>query len=426
MRILIVSYYFPPYMNVGGFRAMSWARRFHDRGHEVIVIHGDGQEAASCDYFNESLDRDVRTIRVHNPMLEQASRIGEAAPKARIVDRFKDSLRPYLPIVDSYMLWSKAAVSAALEETRKGGRFDAVISTSFPLSAHEVARKVKRATGCVWAADFRDFYGQFDSNSLTKASPRTRFLARRFATYGREADLVLTVSEKLKELVDKAMRITGTMVLYNGYFEEHLPSDSPAVPRWRILYTGSYNEREFTVAPLAKALSAWPEDSGEKPEVCFTGSPIPSVRKAFHDIGVEVRFLGALDNREVLRLQAEAAFLLICDPMSGPGALLTKTFEYLAARRPIIGISRAGSDLRTGLFAAAAPGYCLTTDAEEILAFLLTWKDGFAGKNIHEAFYPREFIQKYSREFQADLLVDRLEIALAGRKGTDKWRGSPG
>ncbi|MHB0898431.1 MAG: glycosyltransferase [Spirochaetales bacterium] len=436
MRVLIVSYYFPPYMNVGGFRAMSWARRFFDRGHDVTVICGDGQEAESCSFFYESLDRDLRTLKIHNPLLEAAPASGSCAPEAGLADKLKTMLRPYLPMVDSYVLWSRAAVAAALEETRKEGRFDAVISTSFPLSAHEVARKVKKATGCVWAADFRDFYGQFASNELAD-SPRSRFLARRFRAYGREADVVLTVSKKLKKLVDKALGIDapeqiadttrsahddsgeGAVVLYNGYFAEHLPPIPPAPfapQQWRILYTGSYNDNEFTVEPLAKALSAWPPEAGEKPEICFTGSPIESVEKAFREVGAALRFLGPIDNREALRLQAESAFLLICDSMSGPGALLTKTFEYLAVRRPIIGISRPGSELRGNLFAVEAAGYCLSMDPGEILSFMLRWREAFCGGGIHGAFYADEIISRYSREFQADLLVDRLEALLKSRQ----------
>ncbi len=421
MRILIVSYYFPPYMNVGGFRAMSWARRFFDRGHDVTVICGDGQEAESCSFFYESLDRDLLTLKIHNPLLESVPISGNRAPEAGFLDKLKELLKPWLPMVDSYVLWSRAAISAALEEARRKGSFDVVISTSFPLSAHEVARKVKKATGSVWAADFRDFYGQFASNELAD-SPRSRFLARRFRAYGRETDAVLTVSKKLKKLVDKALG-SDAMVLYNGYFAEHLPPvpPTPSAPRWRILYTGSYNDTEFTVEPLAKALSAWPAEAGEKPEICFTGSPIESVDKAFREVGMAPLFLGPIDNREALRLQAESAFLLICDSMSGPGALLTKTFEYLAARRPIIGISRPGSELRGSLFAEEAAGYCLSMDPGEILSFMLRWREAFGGGGIPGAFYRDDIISQYSREFQADLLVDRLEaLSKSRRKGAEE------
>jgi len=211
----------------------------------------------------------------------------------------------------------------------------------------------------------------------------------------------------------------GAMVLYNGYFAEHLPPipPAPSAPRqWRILYTGSYNANEFTVEPLAKALSAWPAKAGEKPEICFTGSPIESVEKAFREAGAAVRFLGPIDNREALRLQAESAFLLICDSMSGPGALLTKTFEYLAVRRPVIGISRPGSELRTNLFAEGAAGYCLSMDPGEILSFMLSWREAFKNNEIHDTFYADEIISQYSREFQADLLVDRLEALSKSRR----------
>ncbi|MDX9826445.1 MAG: hypothetical protein RBT73_01745 [Spirochaetia bacterium] len=413
MRVLIISYYFPPYMNVGGFRPMSWARRLYDRGHDVTVIHGDGQEADSCAYFFESLDRPIKIIKVHNPMLrepvqENFNGTNKASPKPTIVDTMKESIKSWLPMVDSYFIWVKQAVTAARGEIKDSGNFDAVISTSFPLSTHEVARALKKKFKCKWIADFRDFYGQFESNAIDRNSPRGRFLAKRFASYGKEIDLAVTVSEKLKGLVDQALTIDTTMILYNGYFKEHLPVLANIKPEWRILYTGSYNETEFTVAPLVEALVQWLESGRKKPEVAFTGSPVSSVVKAFESIGMKVKFLGRLDNRTVLEMQARSQFLLLCDAMSGPGALLTKTFEYLAVRRPIIAISRKTSDLRSSLFSKPAPGYCLSMDSVKILEFLGYWES----RNPDDestAFYLPETISQYSREQQADRLVDYLE-----------------
>jgi glycosyltransferase involved in cell wall biosynthesis len=415
MRVLIVSYYFPPYMNVGGFRPMSWARRLYDRGHDVTVIRGDGQEADSCAYFSENLDRPVKVINVHNPMLrepvpEKPGEPNKPSPSPTIMDKLKETIKPWLPMVDSYFIWARQAIAAARDEIEGSGGFDAVISTSFPLSAHEVARAVKKKFNCRWIADFRDFYGQFDSNAVDRDSPRGRFLARRFASYGKEIDLAITVSGKLKPLVDKALDIDTTTILYNGYFEEHLPKRVDVEPEWRILYTGSYNETEFTVSPLVEALRSWPERGRARPGVVFTGSPAPSVVRAFESIGMRVDFLGSVDNRRVLEMQGRSQFLLLCDAMSGPGTLLTKTFEYLAARRPIIAISRQGSDLRSGLFSDPAQGYCLSTEPAEISRFIRYWES----RNPDDedtAFYPREKVKQYSRERQADRLVDYLESA---------------
>ena len=413
MRILIVSYYFPPYMNVGGFRAMSWARRFHDRGHQVTVVCGDGQEADSCAYFTESLDRDIEVLRIHNPMLERAPEVGHKSPEPGFIDLVKDRLRPYLPVLDSYVVWAGAALAAIRDLTRARGEFHTVISTSFPLSAHEVAYRTARAGRTRWIADFRDFYGQFESNALVSGSPRERFLRARFRKYGRRIDLATTVSEPLRSLVSGALgrdAPDGTMLLYNGYFEEHLPESVPAAPRWRILYTGSYNATEFTLEPLVSALRGWPEGAGPVPGVAFTGSPSKPVTDAFGKIGIVPEFLGAVGNREALRLQADSAFLLICDSMTGPGALLTKTFEYLAARRPIICISRPGSDLRTGMFANAKPGYCASMDPGEIRDFMLRWRPGFVcARDLADAFLPPDAVRAYSREYQADRLVDWVE-----------------
>jgi hypothetical protein len=337
MRVLIVSYYFPPYMNVGGFRPMSWARRLYDRGHDVTVIRGDGQEADSCAYFSENLDRPVKVINVHNPMLrepvpEKPGEPNKPSPSPTIMDKLKETIKPWLPMVDSYFIWARQAIAAARDEIESSGGFDAVISTSFPLSAHEVARAVKKKLNCRWIADFRDFYGQFDSNAVDRDSPRGRFLARRFASYGKEIDLAITVSGKLKPLVDKALDIDTTTILYNGYFEEHLPKRVDVEPEWRILYTGSYNETEFTVSPLVEALRSWPERGRARPGVVFTGSPAPSVVRALKHRN-ESRFFGKRRQSPGAGNAGKVAIPLLCDAMSGPGTLLTKDLRVSRGKK---------------------------------------------------------------------------------------------
>lgn len=171
MRVLIVSYYFPPYMNVGGFRPMSWARRLYDRGHDVTVIRGDGQEADSCAYFSENLDRPVKVINVHNPMLrepvpEKPGEPNKPSPSPTIMDKLKETIKPWLPMVDSYFIWARQAIAAARDEIQGSGGFDAVISTSFPLSAHEVARAVKKSS----TADGSPISGIFTDNLIQTRS----------------------------------------------------------------------------------------------------------------------------------------------------------------------------------------------------------------------------------------------------------------
>lgn len=411
MRILIISYYFPPFMNVGGFRAMSWARRFHDAGHEVTVIKGEGREAASCAYFEEELGRELRVLAVRNPLLAEASTTAAPPAKPRF-EALKDVARAMVPTLDGYVAWSRAALAAARAEATERGDFDAVVSTSFPLSAHEAAYRLSRGGRAVWVADFRDFYGQFGSNKVSRRSPRGAFLARRLAAYGRRIDLAVTVSGRLQSLLEPWLGGTESMVLYNGYFIEHLPLPEAVEPDWSILYTGSYNSGEFTLAPLVEALSILRAKGVAAPRLRFSGERNEAVAAPLEAAGFIPEFLGAIDNRRALDLQRRAGFLLLCDAMSGPGALLTKTFEYLAARRPVIAITRPDSDLRETVFNQPADGYVATLKGGEIAEFLLAWRERGTAAGA-EAFYPPEKIEFYSRERQADLLLERITSMVA-------------
>ncbi len=408
MRILIVSYYFPPYMNVGGLRALSWARVFHDAGHDVTVIHGDGQEADSCAYFPQDLGRDVKALSIHNPRMGKAGGNAGAPDRgkkflARLGNRARKALKPWIPMLDLFGTWALAAGATLEAEIAKEGAYDAIVSTSFPLSAHRIARRIKDVHGGIWIADFRDFFGQFESTKLAGLSPRTWRLKSFARLVGKEADLVTTVSGELEELLHGFMPKARIDVYFNGYFEEHLPKDPPAAIRRRILYTGSYNAKEFTIQPLIEALGILAGQGYELPVLTFAGGRIESLATQLEAAGLPHEFLPSLPNRDILRLQAESAILLLCDAMSGPGVLLTKTFEYLAARRPILVITKRGSELATTLFAKPSSSYLLSTEPGEIAEFIRRKLEGG-----QEDFLAPEIVRQYSREAQAERLLGTI------------------
>jgi glycosyltransferase involved in cell wall biosynthesis len=387
---------------------MSWAREFHDAGHEVTVLKGDGQETASCAYFTESLDRDIKVIVAHNPMLQPAGEAKHDAPRlGAMLEGIKGLIKRNLPILDSYGLWARDALSSLAAVIENDGSFDIIVSTSFPLSAHRVAYDIKRRYGGIWSADFRDFYGQFDSNAINYSSVRGKYLSAFFRSLGKAADLVTMASEPLKELIAFHVRPRSTLTLFNGYFAEHLPSLGQRTIQNRILYTGSYNAHEFSVAPLVEALAALKAEGLALPEPVFTGPVVPQIEEAFSAIGLTARFIGSASNKEVLRLQAESAFLLLCDAMSGKGTLLTKSFEYMAALRPIIVLTKESSDLTKKVFTAPQNGYCVTLDPKAIADFIKAWP--LEREALAEDFFPSDFIAEYSRERQARLLREALE-----------------
>jgi glycosyltransferase involved in cell wall biosynthesis len=411
VRIVIVSYYFPPFMNVGGFRALSWARLFLDRGHEVVIIHGDGLEADACCYFPEAAGREFRSLQIHNPRLAKGPTGTDSNASSsmgrKLLGELKDRIKGFVPILDAYGSWARAASRAADAEAKRMGGVDLIVSTSFPLSAHAVARRLKAKTGAFWVADFRDFYGQFDSTALRSLRPRTRRIQRFVRGIGTEADLVTTVSDKLATIVSKSVRAKRIEVIYNGYFEEHLPVLDGRKTERRILYMGSYNASEFTLKPLVEALLLLREEGFDLPLLSFAGGFIAQVEEVLSSAGLSHEFLSPVPNRESLRLQRDSAMLLLCDAMSGPGALLTKTFEYLAVRRPILVIARAESDLAHSIFASPSSGYLVSLEPEKIAAFI---HDRFAkGDETHDDYYDAETIRAYSRERQAERLLSIIE-----------------
>ena len=171
-RVLFVSYYFPPLGGIGSIRAVRFATHLPASGWEVRVLaprHGAYHRDPSLVFPEE------RVIR--SPSLE-LSRLGKRAVRAGGDDttaaavagtraRIQSFARRVLYWPDAQRGWIPGARWAARKE-----RFDVVFSSSFPVSAHVIARGLAGGAGVPWVAEFRDpWQGDARAALGTRAAP---------------------------------------------------------------------------------------------------------------------------------------------------------------------------------------------------------------------------------------------------------------
>jgi len=221
-------------------------------------------------------------------------------------------------------------------------RIDAIISSSSPVSAHIVAKKVKERYKIPWIADLRDLWSQ---NHNYGYSFIRRFFDRRLEIKTlKPADYITTVSWFCAQKLKKLHRKENVCVITNS-FDPDLVNDPPAElsNKFTITYTGQIYTGKQDPLKLLIALRDLISEKiikSEDIQVRFYGPKRDWLEKKIKKFGLTdiVKQYGIIDRIKVIGKQRESQLLLLFlweDPKELAG-FPSKIFEYLAARRPIL------------------------------------------------------------------------------------------
>ena len=183
-RVLMIAYYFPPLGGIGSVRAQSFARLLPKMGWDVTVL----TPRAPAYYRDQTLDIEgVTVVRTGSLELSRlgkrltGSSGGDSRPaRPRGVQALAQRLaRRYLYRPDAQVGWYPFAVQAGSRLLRDG-TFDVIHSSSFPRTAHLVARSLRSRCNLPWVAEIRDWWDETaerlpplveESDTLVTVSP---------------------------------------------------------------------------------------------------------------------------------------------------------------------------------------------------------------------------------------------------------------
>ncbi len=376
MRLLVVTYYWPPAGGPGVQRWLKTTKSLSALGHDVDVLTVD-PEFATYPLLDSSLEAEAAGLNVHRtrardwfgtyqkltrrkevPFSGFANQAGRPGP----IQRLSRFIRGNFFIPDPRRGWNGHALSRARQLHAKLP-YDAVITTGPPHSTHLIGRALKRQLGLAWWADFRDpwtdiyYYDQFYPTAWARAYDAS--LERSVLT---ESDRVLTVSKDLVRLLDE--KVPGVRkrchVLPNGYdpadFSETV---QPKNDIFTLTYTGTLT-LDYPVGHVEAALEALLQ-SGSSLRLRLVGRPANEFVASME--ALQKRFpLFLLENlgyrphaESVHYLQtSDALLLLIPDLPNNKGILTGKIFEYVGSGRPIWGFGPTDGDAQDILIQSAA------------------------------------------------------------------------
>jgi glycosyltransferase involved in cell wall biosynthesis len=332
VRVLIVSFYWPPAGGAGVQRPLKLGGHLVELGHDVHVLAPDDSKWLHRD-TSLTVPGGVTVHRSRN-VGPRARRPADELARARGADRawlrLELGLRGLL-VPDASVLWEATAAPQAIRLVRRFG-IDAVITTSPPGSVHLAGVAARRTTGVRWVADLRDSLVRHAHRRREIRGERT--LARLVTSH---ADAIVCVSEAIANETSALAPRGPVRVIGNGCdFDDFAELRYQPAERLRITHAGSFFGRRDP-RPFLDALAATNGDVVAR----FVGDFRDRDRRHAEQLGLgdRLELVPYVSRLDALALQRDSEALLLLIPEAegrGRGVISGKVFEYLAAERPIL------------------------------------------------------------------------------------------
>jgi hypothetical protein len=332
----------------------------------------------------------------------------------------KLGLLQYIAYPDEHRRWVRHAERSAQQALMQSG-FDVVLSSSSPVTAHMIARRISTLYGLPWVADLRDLWTQNHNYPFSRI--RKFFEARLERISLSKAHALITVTPQWQRTLEA---IYGNKVswLPNGY-NPACPRPLPAQEEERFLisYMGHVYAGKQDIAGFLDAFNDW-----------IMQNRIAQGKAVFRYFGRSSQLVERLATRwptlfkthvevhlEIPRsvsqeVQKQSDLLLLlnwCDPEE-KGVAPTKLYEYLGTGVQILATGGFGGDyVEQVLITTRAGEYCRSK--EEIIRALSKRYAVFEEKGHTTTVKLSEEVKHFSYPRISARLADLLErVAASG------------
>ncbi|MFK5972464.1 MAG: glycosyltransferase family 4 protein [Flavobacteriaceae bacterium] len=421
-KVLIIAYYWPPAGGPGVQRWLKFVKYLRDFDIEPVLYIPKNPQYPIQDVSLLSEIPKYLTIYRY-PIREPYGLARFVSPKKTqrissgiiqtnnqsIIEKILLWVRGNLFIPDARKYWIKPSVKF-LSEVLEKEKIDTIITTGPPHSIHMIGYGLKQKHRLKWLADFRDPWtsiGYHKKLKLTASSRRKHKKLERCVLQA--ADKVIVTSHSTKKefenITSKPIR-----VITNGYDSD---------------YKGNQQlDRRFTVSHIGSLLTGrspknlWQvfaelidasEDFKKQFRLQLIGVVSEDVLASIYENGLKeyVEIVGYLSHEEAVQYQRKSQVLLLVeiDSEETQGIIPGKLFEYMAAKRPILGLGPKQWEAGR-ILVETETGEAFTYDSHTRLkSVLLEWFTAFGNENLNVA---SKGIERYSRKELTKQLAKHL------------------
>jgi hypothetical protein len=415
-HILIITYYWPPAGGPGVQRWLKMSKYLPEYGLKPIILTVD-KDQATYPLLDESLLKEVPTdmevIRTKTkelfslykktsgrkevPFSGFANESDKPGPRQKI----SKWVRGNLLLPDPRKGWNRFAYRAAVSLIKERN-IKYVVTTTPPHSTQLVGLKLKNHfPELKWIADLRDpwtdiyYYDQFYPSRIARKLDKQ--MERNVIEV---ADYVSVVSQDMKRMLSAkldAKHEAKFLMVPNGFdpddFSHNKVISTSGV--FTIAYTGTITD-SYRIDTFLDAVAGISESHRIK--LVFVGKRDEILEKKIQQLpnSVKTELLPNVSHAESINylLSADALLLAIPDILQNRGIVTGKIFEYLAAKKPIIGIGPVDGDAAEILSKTSSGVMYNYQDLESINTFLLDLLRGQVSFQYKGANYSRKLITK--------------------------------
>ena len=364
-RVLIITYYWIPSGGAGVQRWVKFTKYLREFGYEPVIYTPENPEYPSTDHsFEKDIPTGVEIIKTpiwepYNIYRNLTGKKGQAINAGFISENkksgWKDKLsiwvRGNFLIPDPRRFWIGPSVKF-LTHYLQQHPVDAIITTGPPHSMHLIGLGLKKSFPKIpWIADFRDPWTNIDFYKELNLNPISDAIHHKLErSVIQKADSVLVVSKGMKEEYD-LLNPKQLHIIPNGYDDSDVEKQQVTMDsRFSISHIGTLNaaRNPYTVWKVLADLCSENQDFKADLQIQLVGKVDFSVLENIKSAGLTDNLLKIdyLSHSEAIAKQqsSQVLMLLINNSGNAKGILTGKFFEYLAAKRPILGIGPTDGD----------------------------------------------------------------------------------
>jgi glycosyltransferase involved in cell wall biosynthesis len=410
-KVIIITYYWPPAGGPGVQRWLKFVKYLPDFDIEPVVYIPENPHYPLLD---NSLKEDIPSnLKVYKQSIfepyaianifsgKKTKRISSGIINSKdqsFLEKTMLWVRGNFFIPDARKYWVKPSVNYLIK-ILKDEEIETVITTGPPHSVHLIGLHLQKKVNIKWIADFRDPWTSIGYHKKLKLTSFAQKKHKRLeALVLNRADKIIVTSETTKKEF-KDITSKPIQVITNGY-DQSINKDVTLDKNFTISHIGSMltgrNPRNLwkAISELVKENNAFKEAL----QLQFIGVVSEDILQTINEFGLQgyVKILGYMPHQKVAKYQQKSQVLLLVeiDSEETQGIIPGKLFEYMLAKRPILGVGPKNWEVSPMVAETKTGAVFNYEDSIQLKNVLLDWFNKFQNRSLQ---IKPIHIEQYSR-----------------------------